>query len=263
MATTYIGISDLNVVLDGFATRYYGTYPDDGETLSIDTQFYTDMNASYDEVNEWLAGIPHMKTIPVGTQAGGNYPYHVRSMQANTMIFNRLKNKHYGEFTDQYPGWITAFHNKAIEILSAIRGQGIIFQDDTGVGETGIGIGSFTSAKAGSANLFTNWELGIYTAGDYPRTYIVEIDGTTLGNQIGSSTFRWSNNGGYSFNEENTEVLTSMDWVPLEFGLAVRWEPVGTGTLQISYGDRFLVKCVPIDTPQKGRGIKFTTFKRG
>lgn len=261
MSTTYIGIADLDFVLDGFVSKYYGTFlDDDTENFAIGTQFYLDLHSSFDQTNEILFSIPSIKQVPVGTQSGGNFPHHVRMLQANLMVWGRLRNKHYAEFTDNYPGWINAFKNTADSMIVSLRKQHAIFLDDTSYGESGIGIGSFT-AKTGLANWYTNWETGFYEASDYPKNYIVQIDGTSEGNSVGDSTYKWSKNGGFTWEDEGIDTGTS--WQELESGLAVRWETVGTGTLQLAIGDRFEVRCVPQNVPQKGGGIKFTTFKRG
>jgi len=257
--TTYIGTYDLNTVLDGFVDKYYGTFLDGGEDLALVSQWPVDLNASFDEINEILSGINSIKQIPFGTQSGGNFPYHVRMLQSNMMIWHRLRSKHYGEFTDGYPAWINAFKNNADQIIADIRGQNVVFQDDITSGESGIGIGTFT-AKSGAAQWFSNWETGVFTGYDYPRTYIVEIDGTTAGNGIGSSTFKWSKNNGVSWEEEGR--ATDHDWVGLDSGLMVRWETRGTG-VQLPMGDRFAVLCTPTNIPQKGGNIRFVTFKRG
>jgi hypothetical protein len=257
--TTYIGTHDLNTALDGFVDRYYGTYLDGGEDLSLVAQWPIDLNASFDEVNEILGGITHVKQLPFGTQAGGNYPYHVRMLQSNLMIWHRLRSKHFGEFTDSYPAWVNAFKNVADQIVGDIRGQNVVFQDDITTGESGIGVGTF-NAKAGSANWFTNWETGIYTGYDFPRTYVIEIDGTTAGSNVGESTFRWSKDNGNTWEEEGR--ATDDNWVGIDSGLVFRWETVGTG-VQLSYGDRFSVRCIPKNIPQKGGNIRYVTFKRG
>lgn len=259
--TSYIGIADLDFVLDNFVSRYYGSFTDDDpEQPFIGTQFYLDLHSSFDQTNEILSSIPSIKQVPVGTQVGGNYPHHVRMLQSNLMVWNRLRNKHYAEFTDNYPGWINAFKNTADGMIVALRKQQAIFADDTSYGEAGIGIGTFTS-KTGVANWYSNWETGFYRASDYPKTYVVQIDGTTSGNVIGSATFKWSKNGAFTWEDELQE--TSSEWVELEDGLAIRWENVGTGTMQLSVGDRFEVRCTPQNVPQKGGGLRFTTFKRG
>lgn len=264
MATTYITTTDLNSILDNFVPRYYGTYLENGDELTIGTQYYDDANLSYDQVNEILSGISHLKQVPIGTQNGGNYPYHVRMLQANLMIYNRLRGKHFGEFTDGVPGWVNVYMNRAQELVAAIRGQDVVFDEDYTQGEQGIGVGSWVS-REGTCNLFTNWETGHYDGDDFPRNYVTEIDGTTLGNLIGSSTFRWSMDGGVTWEEEGK--ATDTDWVWLVNGVMVRWEPITVGTsvatFQCSIGDRFSFKCVPQNIPVKSGQARFVTFRRG
>jgi hypothetical protein len=264
MATTYVSISDLDSILDNFVSRYYGTYLDQGEDLTIGLQYYDDMNLSFDQTNEILSGISHIKEVPVGTQNGGNYPYHVRMLQANLMIYNRLRGKHFGEFTDGVPGWVNVYLNRSQDIVSAIRGEDVVFGNDFTQGEQGIGVGSWVG-RAGTVNMFTNWETGHYAGDDFPRWYVVEIDGTVLGNSVGSSTFKWSKNGGLTWEEEGR--MTDVAWVHLAHGAMVRWEPIISGTtmatFQCAIGDRFGFRCVPQNIPVKAGQVRFVTFRRG
>lgn len=257
--TSYIGEIDLNGILDGFKERYYGTYIDDDADVTYGTNYEDDLLLSFNKTNEFLYSVPHIKKVPVGTQSDGNYPYAVRALQANMMVHTRLKSRHYGEFTDGIPGWITVFFQNSKELMEDIRHQNYVFDEDTTEGESGIGIGSWT-VKNGSCAMYTNWEAGVYYGDDFPRTYVIEINGTTAGNAIGQPTFHWSRDGGYSFGSSAT---TATHWVGIENGLAVRWEAVGTGTMQVEYGDRFAVKCVPQNVPTKSGQVKHTTFMRG
>lgn len=258
--TTYIGTVDLNSCLENFVDRYYGTFLDDGEDLTISDSFYEDMRLSYEKVNEILSGIAHIKTVPVGTQADGRYPFHIRNLQSNIMIYQRLLGKHHGEVRDEIPGWIRVYYSRANETIGDIRGQNVVFTDDITYGEAGIGVGTWAT-KAGQANLYTNWEQGFYTWDGWTKNYVIQIDGTTAGNVIGSSTFKWSSDGGFSW--EKTEQSTGTAWIEVEYGLQIRWEPYPSGTLQTSYGDRYEVRCTPVNVPQKSGNVRYVTFGRG
>lgn len=257
--TTYIQQTDLDSVLEGFVSKYYGSYIDDGEDITIGSQFYIDMDNSFQQTNEWLSGIHHIKNVPIGTQNGGNFPFHVRMLQANLMVYHRLLGKHYGEFSEGIPGWITTYLRRATETLSDIRGQNVVFIDDVTQGESGIGVGSFVT-HTGAAQWFSNWETGFYRAADYPKVFVIQIDGTGGGGQIGSSTFKWSKDGGVSF--EMATQTTSTYWTSIDSGLCVRWQPIGTGQ-QLFIGDRFDIPCIPTNVPVKSGGIRHITFMRG
>jgi hypothetical protein len=258
--TTYCSISDLDSLLEGFVSKYYGTFLDDGDDLTIGTQFSIDQYLSFNQANEWLSGISSLKQVPIGTQPNsGNYPYHVRILQGNLMIYNRLKGRHYGEFTDSIPGWINVYINQAQAILKDIRDENVVFDEDTYQGEQGIGIGSFVS-HSGAANWFTNWETGIYTGDDFPRTYVFNIVGTGVHGDINESIFRYSNDGGASW--QANYATTSTDWLDAGFGLQIRWEQSGTAQ-QLCIGDALAVKCVPLNIPVKSGNIRYITFKRG
>lgn len=257
--TTYCSSTDLNSLLDNFVARYYGTYLDNGEDLTIGTQYNDDLQISFEQTNEMLSGIGHIKQLPIGTQSGGNYPHAVRMLQANLMIYNRLKGRHFGEFNEGIPGWVNVYNNRAQDTLSDIKGQNVVFDEDYTQGEQGIGIGSWIT-KTGTVNLFTNWETGHYDGDDFPRVYVIEIDGTALGTLPGDATFKWSNDNGYSWEAEG--VSTDTDWVWIENGLMVRWAPVGT-VAECLIGDRFDVPCVPQNIAVKSGNVRFVTFKRG
>jgi hypothetical protein len=155
---------------------------------------------------------------------------------------------------------VNIYASKAREILTDIKGQNVVFEQDTHQGEQGIGIGSFT-AHTGSANWYTNWETGVYTGDDFPRTFVFQIDGTSSGNQIGQASFKFSRDGGVSWGSAG--CTTETNWVPIEHGLCVRWEAVGLGSLQLGFGDSFSVRCVPLNIPVKSGNIRYVTFKRG
>jgi hypothetical protein len=262
--TTYISETDLNSVLEGFVPAYYGTVFYGDGTVTIGTQYPADHALSFQKVNEMLYGIGHLKAVPVGTQRDGNYPYAVRMMQANFMVYQRLLSKHYGEVSGgEVPPWINVYRTRAMETLSDIKGQDIIFLDDVSQGEQGIGVGSWTR-KNGTVNLFTNWESGTYQGVDWARVYVVEIDATTTGTAIGKANFKWSRDGGVSW--VGTLGTTGTNWNYLENGLCVRWEPVLSGTLVsdvCGLGDRFEVTCVPQNIPVKSGNIRFVTWRRG
>lgn len=258
--TTYCSIQDLDSLLEGFVSRYYGSHIDDADDITIGTQFSADQTLSFSQANEWLSGITHIKSLPIATQSDGNYPYHVRMLQGNLMIYTRLKNKHYGEFNDGTPGWINVFLSRAKDIYSDIRQQNVVFDEDITQGESGIHFGTFVT-KTGTANWYNNWENGVYKGSDYPRVYSIVIDGTTDGNVIGSATFKWSRDGGISF--AAIQQTTGTQWIDLEDGIKFRWGAVGTTASQLGYGDRYDFKVVPLNVPVKGGGVRYVTFKRG
>lgn len=260
--TTYCGQQDLDSLLEGFTNKYYGTFlNDDPDSFAIGTQFYADLGFSFDETNEWLSAISSIKQIPIGTMpTSGLFPLHVRMLQANLTIYARLKSKHYGEFVNGIPSWISTYITRAREILSDIKNQNVVFETDIYQGESGIGVGSFT-AKAGLANWYTNWETGVYQGSDFSRNYVIQIDGTTAGQQIGTATFKYSNDNGVTW--ATMGVPTNTNWTDVENGLWMRWEAVGTSTAQLSIGDSFSVRCVPINIPVKSGGLRQITFRRG
>lgn len=257
--TTYIGFTDLDSVLFNFVQKYYGTRIDNDETVTISTLVYDDMHRSFDEANEILMGITHIKSVPLATQFSGNYPLHARKLQGYLMVYNTLLSAHYGEFDAEIPGWVRVYKTRAQEVEADIVSQRVVFENDYTQGETGLGVGTWVS-RTGSANLYTNWEIGTYIFDDYPKTYRVEIDGTSSGHGIGTATFKWSDNNGASY--ATTAVKTGTQWKHLEYGLQVRWEAVGTGT-QCVLGDNFSVTCVPKTYTPKGRAIRHITFRRG
>lgn len=259
MATTYTSTQDLDTLLEGFVSRYYGSYIDGSEDITIGTQYSVDLANSFQQTNEWLSGVNHIKVIPIATQSDGNYPFNVRMLQGNLMIYHRLLGAHYGEFSEGIPGWVRVYLSRANDIYTDIKSQRVVFTDDITQGESGIGQGTFVS-RTGVANLYTNWETGFYRAADFAKTYSIQIDGTTDGNNIGQSTFKWSKDGGISF--VGTNVDTGTTWIELEAGLSVRWEPIGTG-VQTSLGDRFDVRCIPANVGVKAGGVRNVTFGRG
>lgn len=259
MSTTYVSTQDLDTLLENFVSKYYGSYIDGADDVTIGTQYSVDLSNSYQQANEWLSGVNSIKTVPIGTQSDGNYPFNVRMLQGNLMIYHRLLGAHYGEFSDGIPGWIRVYLNRANDIYSDIKNMRVVFADDITQGESGIGQGTFVS-RSGMANWYTNWETGYYRASDFAKTYSVRIDGTLSGNSIGQSTFKWSKDGGASF--IGTSIVTATTWTELEEGLKIRFEPIGTGN-QLEFGDRFDIRCVPMNIQAKSGQVRNVYFRRG
>lgn len=81
--------------------------------------------------------------------------------------------------------------------------------------------------------------LGPYR-GEYPQDYLLEVQ--TSG-EVGSATFRWSTNGGQSWQETDLPTAGADDPVELEEGLAVYWD-AGPGQ-DLGAGDRWTFAATP------------------
>ncbi len=81
--------------------------------------------------------------------------------------------------------------------------------------------------------------LGDYRR-EYPQDYLVEAE--TRG-EVGTATFRWSLNGGQSWQETGRRTTGADDPAALEQGLAVYWE-AGPG-LDLAAGDRWSFTATP------------------
>ncbi|MBW1709935.1 MAG: hypothetical protein JRG97_15310 [Deltaproteobacteria bacterium] len=77
------------------------------------------------------------------------------------------------------------------------------------------------------------------TAGNYDgqidRQYVVEIDGVSFGYEIGQATFKWSDNGGLTWNQQGVTTVSS--FYTLSHNVQIKWT-AGNG-YDFEIGDRW------------------------
>ena len=161
------------------------------------------------------------------------------------VIYKRLVRTHAYDYADGLPADIEHFKDRACTLEMDIVSGGLVLDIDTTVEESGIGYAYAGGTAATSAALFYNNKEygGIYVHESWEGRYIVQIDSISGGQLIGQPTFKWSRDGGHSY--EDTTVNTSTNWVSLGNGIKVRWSPDGTTTSQLHLNDWWYFDVVP------------------
>jgi len=262
--SSYATYSDLDRFLEGFATHYYGNRNNPPGTVVIDTTTLDgDLDASFNRINVLLDSIGRVPIVPVGTNVKTGY-YHPHLIEWNAVdtIYNKLRSRHMTEFRDGIPDWMQNFATRANEIFNDIIAGKVVLDTDTT--NRGIGYPVKVGTIVGVATFHSNWDSGFYTASDYPKIFRIKISGTTEGSAIGQAYFQISEDDGYSY--DATESATGTTWISIKSGLNVRWEPAATlyGTqAQLSLGDTWQIRCVPMNVESINSMSRFKTFRRG
>ncbi len=259
-ATSYCGTSDLNRLLESFVTEFYGTngYGDSGTV-------YDDMQTTFKQLNEDLDSIGRFRTIPLGTQSDGLYPRWVIECQSNLIIYQKLRSRFLPEFQG-VPDWIKEFKESAKEIIQDVEDGSIVGLDETSLGEQGIS--APTSTQTGVATFYNNFDdpSSPYTGEGVQRTYKIQIDSVSSGSSIGLATYKWSKDGGVSWEESSQSTGTS--WDSLENNIRICWQPYTSlaGTqVQLALNDYWTFVCTPTNKVAYGnkKYAKQRFFSRG
>lgn len=92
-----------------------------------------------------------------------------------------------------------------------------------------------TPIKSGANN------ATLESQGDYTdiedRLYVIEIDGTAQGMAIDEATFKWSDDGGETWNE--TEIQTEIGPISLNYGISIKFLCDDPGGADLAEGDRW------------------------
>lgn len=263
----YATNTDLNSFFRDFDVKYYGTYWDDdprvgscNEQSALDRDL--DRETAY--INAKLSAMGYRTPLnTLGTS--GTYDQQITEWCSMSVIYKRLVYKHGDDYQDGLPEDVSYFKTRAVDIEKAIVDGGLALDVDTTMEESGIGF-AYAGGTAGTspALFYNNKEYGgIYDHDHWEGRFIVQIDSTAGGNDIGKATFKWSRDGGHSY--EDTEVLTSTNWTSLMSGIKVRWHPVGTTTDQLHTNDWWYFDVIPMNKKAKGykNVAKVKTFARG
>ena len=240
-ATSYAEPYDLNFFFENFVEDFY-------EAGTFGTQqCHDELSRVFKRINDILHGFDHIATLPVPRQTNGSYPESLIEWQSRWLIYQRLVGRYGNTWGDQTPRWVEEFKTISDAIRDEIEMGNIIFSDQLATGQYGLTPPS-TATQRGMAVFHNsyNMEPFPYLGADYTRSYRIVIDGTSAGNGVGQSTFKWSNDNGVSFSE--LRVSTGTSWTELEDNVNIRWEAARslTGTQkQIEYGDEWYFNAIP------------------
>jgi hypothetical protein len=262
----YATNTDLNIFFRGFTTKYYGTFFDDDPTNgSVVASGQSEMDSDLDRESAYIDG--KLSALgyrtPLAALSGGTYDQVITEWCACSVIYKRLIRNHADDYQDGFPNDITIFGSRAKDLEYQITDRGLVLNVDVTMEESGIGF-AYAGGTSGVATFTNNKEFGgIYTDDSWEGRIIVQIDGTTAGNNIGESTFKWSRDGGVSY--EVTAIDTATNWIRLFEGIDVRWYPASGTNNQLDYGDWWYFDVVPKTKKTKvaPNVARFRTFARG
>lgn len=243
----YCVYSDLPIVLENIDSDYFGTGTA-GTTLA--GSFIV---KAYNQINAKLTAELKL-TVPLGTIAEtGKYDQALVDWNANLAVHLGLLSYHAGDFADgEIPGWIKYFGDVSTSIFNEISSGNIVLDESVSRMESGIGKPSAIGTVTSEALFYTNWrgEIAEYSGSDFERKYIIQIDGTLAGTNIGQAKYKFSRDG-YSFDSNNANLTTGTGWTHIENNIYVRWESNAGTAPELVQGDAWEFTCVPKRYPVK------------
>ena len=264
----YASISDLfgaNRYFESFAENFYGT----NGTLdaSGSTTMIADINMIYYEINDTLRASGRFTSLPLERDENGEFPQALVDWNCYQLINVKMMSRYQSEF-EQIPPSIQWYGSMAMKIEDRVVNGGIFFEEVIGVGQLGIAKPENTAVGTDTRGTFHNNYRGYpfgdsypdparlsafdfgrsgneafyegYTGQDFPRTWVVEIDGA---GGIGTATYKWSRNGAKDF--DATGQVSDEEWNHLRDNVWIRFEGDSVGSNYFSTGDRWIFRCVP------------------
>lgn len=178
-------------------------------------------------------------------ESGTIYPYWIKQATALKSVYIAFSRRQDQAQTTNTGFW-TKYEDEALKILQDLRdGSHNLSSQETAPWERGItpakGVlnGSVVAPAYGA--MFSNFDVpGLYYTGEYPRVYVVELDGT--GSTIAEQTFRWKYKYGSEWEAEKQAL--SWEWVNLSGNVAIRFED----SITFAVGQMWEVACTPPQT---------------
>jgi len=242
----YATNTDIDSYFKDFTIRYYGTRFDDnigtliaaGQT-ALDRDF--DRESKY--VDSKLSVLGYR--TPLALANGTSYDPIITEWVCMNVIYKRLIYVHADDYQDQIPADIQIFKERADKIEEDLIEGVLSLSVDNTLEESGIGYPYAGGTATNSVATFMNNKEygGIYTNDYWEGRIIVQIDGTNAGNYIGKATFKWSKDGGHSW--EDNMIDTSTYFRELCDGIWVKWYPSGSSSIQVNLNDWWYFDVVP------------------
>jgi len=218
---------------------------------TIDARTY--LIAATNRINQFLQSLPFIETIPLATTSSGDYDQNIKDLCCYLAIHERVWGKLMQQLPEK-PLWIADFYERGTGMMRDIVDGNLILEIGIGAAEKGIGEPAKGATNSGQALFFTNFDgyFGRLTDASHKRSWILQIDATTSGNNIGQATYKWSMDNGFTWEEET--ITTGTDWDNLAYNVHIRFQH-GTGTAnQLNFGDRWTWTTVPERLKQKQHG---------
>jgi len=262
----YATNTDLNNFYNQFTTKYYGTYLNDDSNLGTifaagQSNINKDLDRESSYIDAVLSGLGYKTPLdPLG--ASGTYDQQITEWCSKAVIYKRLVSEHAVDYPDELPSSIMIFGEDAKAIEASIFEGRLPLDIDITAEESGIGHVAI-GATSGTCTFYNNRNYGGVYNGDYDTTYVIQIDSVAAGNDIGKATFKWSRDGGMNFEETGQD--TGTQWIGIERGVKVRWQPGSHSGNQLEANDwwSFDVVSQSRQTRQYPDVITVKTFERG
>lgn len=203
---------------------------------------------------------------PPLTAGGTAYDYYLR--RATALLANWLAAESLYRYEHE-PGadtWWSGYRAEAEGIIADIREGKRTLTPAVSQWERGIGPavptvhGTIAAPPLGGCISNSDIVGEYYTDDAYPRTAVIELDGT--GTNIWTQTWRWGWYGGTGWEDESIPPSPGT-WHDLGYGLRITFDPARTGDALVA-GQRWTVACNPSRARgYKGPGLRSFVRKRG
>lgn len=213
-----------------------------------------------------LGGFAQAPPLPL-TAGGTVYDHYIRHATANYAIWLACDGIHRHQYeASGEPIWWDIYLARAREIFDGLQAGRYVMGSSTAIWERGIGPAvprtNGTIAAAPPLVLVSNHEnpSAYYTDDTISRTYLIELEGTGSSIHDGQ-TYRWQYLGGTAW-EQTGQTPRVDEWVPLSYGVAIRWDQRVSGTLGSAM--QWTIDCNPSrGRNYPGRGLKVWFTSRG
>ncbi len=230
--------------------------PDIINELSDNSKVY--VFHSFRRINKVLSNLGF--STPIGTSSDGLFDPDLIDWNAYEAAYMIFSANHLGEYGEE-PDWISNLRTK-YQIIATRIIKGEVPLQDGNVPRFGIGTSSSGTSNIGSALFYNNSDgyFGPYTGTDFKRQFVIEIDGTGTNNEISGASFKWSRDGGFTWDKTNQSCNTDWDGTlgKLVNNIFVRWEPKNGTSNQLFIGDRWTFYTYPTHLERFQRRSKKT-----
>lgn len=200
------------------------------------------------------------------TTGGTTYDYWIRKATSHLAVWLAAEGLYRSQYEAGVPAWWDVHQERAMSIFEGLQSGKHVTGSGVSVYERGIGPavpaanGTISAPPMGAVLSNSDVVDAYYTDDTFPRSYIVQLDGT--GTDVFHQSFKWMYRGGSAWEEESVE-FTPMEWQVLSYGVSLTADPACGGTA-LAAGQQWIIACTPSrQRNYKGRGLTSWSRKRG
>lgn len=244
-------------------TDCLGIYADFGSLFGSEYTAATMLENVSRAIDAELRSIMPVPVLPLtGSGTGATYDYWLTQACALLTTYRAVDRRYADTDADTDKTWYQRWGMEGSSILQKILKRQYEIGSQVSSWEENISPAVPTTGTrngtvpGGEGLLFTNWERGDTFGGNYPRVYLVQLDGT--GSTIDTQSYRWMYEGGSAW--EDSKHALHRDYVALTdyLGVELRWGD-GTYTPNMTW----LVHANPASSSHTGKGIGLLRMERG